>query len=217
MSRHLPKTLVAIRRYLLTSKLVSSSLTKDGRANSLLDEDAVVRLLRGNARFKHLIQTPPSRMWYDLLVYDKEYGWFPLNIKSTTTTTADNCGNLALCVQAYTNYKLDFSQPYHNGALSRILVEQLRHKKYNRSRKKDYFFLVINKNNKRDIVLNSVLGLSKIRVNTNNLPFQVCWANNREYVPGTIKAKVATFQKALRATKPSWVESFLQQMRRLRC
>lgn len=31
------------------------------------------------------------------------YGWIPVNIKTTTTLTNDNTGNLAMCVYAYTD------------------------------------------------------------------------------------------------------------------
>ena len=39
-------------------------------------------------------------MWYDILAFDNMYNWIPINIKTTTTTTSDNTGNLAICVYA---------------------------------------------------------------------------------------------------------------------
>tara|TARA_B110000503_G_C7020398_1_gene359519 strand:- start:72 stop:386 length:315 start_codon:yes stop_codon:yes gene_type:complete len=47
--------------------------------------------------------------------------------------------------------------------------------------RKDYFFLVINKNDPTDIIINSILGLKEITPNINNLPFQIMWKNNRNY------------------------------------
>ena len=52
------------------------------------------------------IKKPKARMWYDILVKDYQYGWLPVNIKTTTTKTSDNTGNLAICVYAYTNEQL---------------------------------------------------------------------------------------------------------------
>ena len=37
-------------------------------------------------------------MWYDILAYDYMYKWIPINIKTTTTKTSDNTGNLTMCV-----------------------------------------------------------------------------------------------------------------------
>ena len=67
-------------------------------------------------------------MWYDILIYDYQYGWLPVNIKSTTTLTSDNTGNLAMCVYAYTDEELDLDEVYNNGNMSKILVEKLKKK-----------------------------------------------------------------------------------------
>ena len=39
-------------------------------------------------------------MWYDILIYDYQYGWLPVNIKTTTTLTSDNTANQQ-CVFIY--------------------------------------------------------------------------------------------------------------------
>ena len=46
-------------------------------------------------------------MWYDIAVYDNIFEWIPVNIKTTTTQTHDNIGNLTLCVYAYTDEKIN--------------------------------------------------------------------------------------------------------------
>ena len=53
---------------------------------------------------------PNVRWWYDILIKDKRYGWLPVNFKSTTGLTCDNVGNLALCVYAYTNFKMKLNE-----------------------------------------------------------------------------------------------------------
>ncbi len=77
-------------------------------------------------------------MWYDILAFDYKYGWIPINIKTTTTLTCDNTGNLAMCVYAYTNELLDIhrNKSYENGKMSEILFEKLRNKQYNINCKK---------------------------------------------------------------------------------
>ena len=59
-------------------------------------------------------------MWYDILAFDYMYGWIPINIKTTTTLTSDNTGNLAMCVYAYTDEMLDIhrDKSYENGKMS---------------------------------------------------------------------------------------------------
>jgi hypothetical protein len=95
-------------------------------------------------------------MWYDILAYDFIFGWIPINIKTTTTKTADNTGNLAMCVYAYTDEILDFNKSYENGKMSIILFNKLKSKNYNRNNKKDYYFIVLNKTNSNDIIINSI-------------------------------------------------------------
>ncbi|RKV31241.1 restriction endonuclease [Helicobacter pylori] len=45
---------------------------------------------------------------------------------------------------------------------------------------RDYYFLIINKNDPKDIFINSLKGIQTLQ--PNNLPFQCKWDNNREIV-----------------------------------
>lgn len=176
-----------------------------------MDEDEVIKLL--SDKYKNRIKKPEIRMWYDILVYDYKYGWLPVNIKSTTTKTNDNTGNLAMCVHSYTDQCLDLNKGYKNGAMSKILYSKLKNKEYNSKSKKDYYFIVLNKDNINDIIINSVNGLNKLTPNINNLPFQVCWKENRIYKYKKINENVKLFIMALQKPKPSWSEQFMQNMR----
>ena len=99
---------------------------EDGRINSCMDKDVVIKLLI--EMFGNKIKKPKIRMWYDLLAYDYMYGWVPINIKTTTTITSDNTGNLAMCVYAYTDEILDIyrDKSYENGKMSEILFNKLK-------------------------------------------------------------------------------------------
>ena len=90
--------------------------------------------------------------------------------------TNDNTGNLDMCVYAYTNTILDIhtNKSYENKKMSDILFNELKNKKYNTKNKKDYYFIVLNKTNANDIIVNSVKRLTILTSNINNLPFQVC-------------------------------------------
>jgi hypothetical protein len=155
-------------------------------------------------------------MWYDILLYDFIYGWIPVNIKTTKIKSSDNVGNLALCVYSYTNEKMELSleKTYCNGPMSKILIEKIKNNQYNKNYKKEYFFLVVNKSNTKDIIINSLKGLSELNPNINNLPFQVCWDKNRNYEYKNIHLVIKMFIKTLQKPKPSWQESFMEEIRK---
>ena len=124
--KRLPLILYIIRRYLISKEFEFSKHNDDGRINSCIDEDEIIKLLI--EKFSNKIKKPKMRMWYDILIFDYIYGWIPCNIKTTSTLTHDNTGNLAMCVYAYTNEYLDIhkNNSYENGKMSNILYNKLK-------------------------------------------------------------------------------------------
>jgi len=213
--KQLPLIMYKIKKYLKLQAFQFSTKNEDGRINSCIDEDEVIKLLI--EKFGEKIKKPKIRMWYDILAFDYMYGWVPINIKTTTTITSDNTGNLAMCVYAYTNEILDIhrDKSYENGKMSDILFNKLKNKKYNTNNKKDYYFIVLNKTDATDIIVNSVKGLTILTPNINNLPFQVCWNKNREFKYENISKKIKLFIDCLQKPKPSWKETFMSNIRTL--
>ena len=213
--KQLPLIMYKIKKYLKLQAFQFSTQNEDGRINSCIDEDGVITLLV--EEFGEKIKKPKIRMWYDILAFDYMYGWIPINIKTTTTITSDNTGNLAMCVYAYTNEILDIhrDKSYENGKMSDILFDKLKNKEYNINNKKDYYFIVLNKTSTGDIIINSVKGLTLLTPNVNNLPFQVCWNKNRVFKYETITKKVKQFIDCLQKPKPSWKETFMSNIRAL--
>lgn len=213
--KQLPLIMYKIQQYLKLQAFKFSTQTKDGRINSCIDEDKVINLLI--KKFGERIIKPKIRMWYDILAYDYICGWIPINVKMTTTTTSDNTGNLAMCLYAYTDIKLDLhtNKSYENGVMSNILFNKLKNKKYNTNNKKDYYFVVLNKMNTSDIIVNSVKGLTILTPNINNLPFQVCWRKNRIFKYENTNKKIKLFIDCLQKPKPSWKEIFMSNIRTL--
>ena len=213
--KQLPLIMYIIKNYLKLQAFQFSTQNDDGRINSCIDEDEVIKLLV--EKFGEKIKKPEKRHWYDILVHDHMYGWLPINIKSTTTITSDNTGNLAMCVFAYTNEILDIhrDKSYANGKMSDILFNKLKNKKYNTNNKKDYYFIVLNKTDASDIIVNSVKGLTILTPNINNLPFQVCWDKNRTFKYENINKKIKLFIDCLQKPKPSWKETFMSNIRTL--
>lgn len=210
-AKRLPLIFYKIAAHLKNVSIIFSTTTTDGRINSSLDESSIVECLVG--KFGDRIKKSKDRHWNDISVFDTTYGWLPVNIKSTTMKTSDNTGNMAVCVHAYTDETLDLEQSYQNGPMSKILVQKIRNRAYNRSLKKDYYFIVLNKEKPGDVIVNSVRGLTKLTPNLNNLPFQVKWDENRVYHYRNIRESVKQFVEVLRKPKMSWSEEFMGAIR----
>ena len=213
--KQLPLIMYKVQKYLQIQTFKFSIQNEDGRINSCNDEDEVIKLLI--YKFGEKIKKPKIRMWFDILAFDYMYGWIPINIKTTTTITSDNTGNLTMCVYAYTNEILDIhrNKSYENGKMSDILFNKLKMKKYNTNSKKDYYFIVLNKKDSSDIIVNSVKGLTILTPNINNLPFQVRWSKNREFKYENINKKIKLFIDCLQKPQPSWKETFMLNIRTL--
>ena len=211
----LPLIMYKIQKYLQSQMFCFSTKNEDGRINSCMDEENVIELLI--QQFGDRIKKPKIRMWYDILAFDSIYDWVPINIKTTTTNTPDNTGNIAMCVHAYTNEMLDIhsSNSYASGKMSSVLFDKLKKKEYNTHNKKDYYFIVLNKTDATDIIVNSVKGLTTLTPNINNLPFQVCWDKNRVFKYENINKKIKQFIHCLQKPNPSWKETFMTNIRTL--
>ena len=209
--KRLPLSLYYIQQYLKNVNYCCVSQISDGRTNSAIDENNIINLLK--TKFGNRIVKSPDRMWHDIIVKDYLYGWIPINIKTTTTITSDNTGNLAMCVYAYTNESLDINKKYDNGNMSKVLFEKIKNNSLNTIHKKDYYFLVVNKTNSEDIIINSLKGLLLLTPNINNLPFQVCWGKNRNFKYNKISNVVKKFVECLKNSKPSWQETFMKNIR----
>lgn len=207
--KRLPNVLYYVCKYLQMINIRCNNKHDDGRLNSCIDEKNIISILGK----KFLIKIPNIRMWYDILIFDYFNGWLPLNIKTTTTNTCDNTGNLTMCVHAYTNYVVNLNRKYNNGMMSEILFSKIKNDELNKNRRKDYYFLVINKNDGNNIIINSLLGLSKMTPNLNNLPFQIKWKDNKNYEYIAIKKQVKKFIITIQKPKQNWKESFLSNMR----
>jgi hypothetical protein len=203
-----------IQHYIKECTIQFSNENDDGRINSCIDEKKIIEFL--SFKFYDRIIKPKIRMWYDILVFDYMYGWIPVNIKTTTTMTCDNTGNLAMCVYTYTNESLDIHKSYTNGKMSDLLIHKIKTKQYNKNSKKDYYFLVLNKKNPSDVIVNSVKGIKILTSNINNLPFQVCWNNNRYFEYKCIEKCISDFLVCLKKPQQNWKEIFMTDIRKIK-
>lgn len=167
----LPQMLLEMVDFLRTHDFTLSIQSRDGRINSVFNEDEICNLLSQNFS----INRPKIRDWMDFSFSENEI-FIPVNIKVSTTKTPDNL-NCKLGIY----YALTGRIPLFNNGISwedyfKTLSENLR------ENTADYYFLIINKDNPNDVFATSLKGLESINPNGNNLPFQVKWDSNRNHI-----------------------------------
>jgi hypothetical protein len=212
-SRRLPTFLHICQKAVSDAKLVLNKSTKDGRVNSTIDEGIVIEHLQ--TQFGERIKKAPERHWFDMMIFDYSYGWIPVNVKTTTMTSPDNVGNLALLLYSLTSYSMEFHKSYKNGIVAPIFTRHIRERKINQNQQRDYFFLVVNKKKTDDVVVNSLRGLKQLTHNNNNLPFQVNWSMNRKFHYHMVKEMAIKVIKTMRKPKKTWAEIFLEEVREM--
>lgn len=162
----MPRKLIQICDYLISTNVQLSSQHSDGRINSIANEGEILKSIDQ----KFHIDRPQARDWADFYI-----GTTPVNIKITTTKTADNVSSkkglyYALTGEIYTG----------NGQWDNYLCLLKQNLK---NTDKDYYFLVINKQNNSDIFINSLKNITTLQPNGNNPPFQIKWDDNRTPQP----------------------------------
>ncbi len=165
-----PTQLNEIAKFLKTNPYNLSQPLQDGRLNSSVNEEEILNTI------KHFfpIQLPKAREWWDFSFEENDI-FYPVNI--TTTKTADNL-NCKLGIY----YALCGILPTFNNEIAWEKYFQKLHKDLGKNTDRDYYFLIINKNDPKDIFINSLKGIQTLQPNGNNLPFQCKWDNNREII-----------------------------------
>lgn len=158
--------------FLKTNPYHLSQPLRDGRLNSSINEEEILNTIKDYFP----IQLPKAREWWDFSFEENDI-FYPVNIKTTTTKTADNLnGKLGIY------YALCGLVPEFNNEIAWEKYFQKLHKDLGKNTNKDYYFLIINKNDPKDIFINSLKGIQTLQPNGNNLPFQCKWDNNREII-----------------------------------
>lgn len=175
----MPEILNDIVQYLQNLDIKLSSKTDDGRINASINEGELIKEIK----VKYSINLPRKRSWYDFSITENNE-FFPVNIKVTKTSQTDNL-NCKLGIY----YTLSGLMPdFANEISAPQFFEKLK-KNLATHTDKDYYFLVFNKTNPKDIFYNSLKGLQELQANGNNLPFQCRWDKNK-------KIKLRNFEEA---------------------
>ncbi len=164
----IPTQLNEIAEFLKTNPYNLSQPLQDGRLNSSVNEEEILNTIKHSFP----IQLLKVREWWDFSFEENDI-FYPVNI--TTTKTADNL-NCKLGIY----YALCGLLPTFNNEIAWEKYFQKLHKDLGKNTDRDYYFLIINKNDPKDIFINSLKGIQTLQ--PNNLPFQCKWDNNREII-----------------------------------
>lgn len=146
-----------------------SEENRDGRINSAVNEDELLSIIK--PRFP-LIEYPKKRDWKDFS-FEENGQYIPVNIKITKTDTTDNLNCKVGIYYALTGKIPNFDNQIDWGNYLKNLRQDIT------PNNKDYYFLIINKNDSKDIYTTSLKTINKIVPNGNNLPFQARWDENK--------------------------------------
>lgn len=163
----LPNLLCKMVEFLQKQSLILSKNSRDGRINSAFNEDEIFNLL--HAHFD--INRPNMRDWFDFSFEENE-NFYPVNIKITNLST-DNLNCKLGIYYALTGKLPHFDNEIRWANFFSTIKENLA------ENSQDYYFLIINKNDTKDIFATSLKYLNELTPNGNNLPFQANWAKNR--------------------------------------
>ncbi len=177
--------------FLKKSPVALSKQSRDGRINSAFNEDEIFKCLETN----FAINRPNMRDWVDFS-FEENNIFYPVNIKVSTTKTTDNL-NCKLGIYYALTGKIP---PFGNGVSWDCYFKSLKENIQQNS--KDYYFLIINKDNSSDVFATSLKNLESILPNGNNLPFQAKWNNNRKLINRDFESAKAfllgTFEESLK-------------------
>lgn len=199
----IPKELSRITEFLQQQPIPLTRMGEDGRVDSAVNESEIIQLLEKNLHLIGISQNqfkkPKAREWYDFaLEITNDEGqtvFYPVNIKVTDTTHADNLNCKLGIYYALTGMLPDFP----NETKWQVYFNKLK-QHIGKDISKDYYFLIVNKNKSDDIFCNTLKGLHNLQPNGNNLPFQCKWDSNRDMI-------VRNFESAKKMIMSTFAES----------
>lgn len=171
----IPQPVLEISEFLSSSAVSLSSDLRDPRIDSAVNEDQLIDVIETN----FIIQRPAMRNWWDLQrTVDGEP--YPINIKVSNLLGNDNVQCKLGIYYSLTGLEPDFA----NEISWENFFEKLSLNLDSRT-DRDYYFIIVNKNNSKDVFATSLKSIATLVPNGNNLPFQCKWGSNRTPVERT--------------------------------
>lgn len=179
---YIPQILTNICGHLASHDFRISSANQDGRINYAINEDEVLNYLERTFRFgKYQLVRPQARDWFDFAI-ESSNEFYPINIKVTNTTTADNL-NCKLGIY----YALTGLKPSFGNEINWLSFFKRLNMSFGKHQDKDYYFLIVNKKDLSDVFCSTLRSIQNLTPNGNNLPFQSRWQDNHILVNRTFE------------------------------
>lgn len=187
-----PVEIINLRDY-LAEQALKWQMSHDGSAqdHSLQNEEVVIRKIRKYfAKYDggYILDVPiTKKCWYDFRIIPKNSlrDFFPWNIKITTSlgNKPDKRGDSACALIAMGFVFTNEPSTWFTETRGRSVYKDRVHMKLVNNKLdmgRDYGFLVVNKEEPSDIVVNSLRYVNPVQVtDLSNLPFQIVWKDNR--------------------------------------
>lgn len=165
----IPEVVTELKQYISEKAPDLSSRFEDGRINAAINEKEIIDLLE----LDFDIKKPRSREWWDI-TYEDDQQAYPINIKISNLRGNDNVQCKLGIYYALTGIWPDFQNEISWENFFRKLSEDI-----DTNTDRDYYFLIVNKEDSSDVIATSLKSISSLVPNGNNLPFQCNWGSNR--------------------------------------
>ena len=168
----IPSVLREVESYLRNNEVKLPSGGEDLRADSSQAEQKVVQFLQNAGRWK--VRSPAVDSGNNRAWYDAEIAGYFVDIKISQCKASDNTNAKKAIYYFLTGVEAD-SAPQHTDQFFKSMKE-----KEEPDEKRDYYYLIVNKNEPADVFFVSLKGLAHCMPAPNNLPFQSNWGKCRE-------------------------------------
>jgi|18_taG_2_1085343.scaffolds.fasta_scaffold06840_4 hypothetical protein len=202
MNLHYPETLLKMKDFLARNPIEAACSADDGRFNSAIDEETIVKHLMKEFHLGKDFILPKARAWYDMWLVKEN---LPVNIKSSTFASSDNACNFLSILWCFTDLTIDASTTPNKRKDIKELIKHARDFAH-QAIERDYWFLVVKKDDPTNVICNSIKGLRRITPNPSNLPFQINWSKNIHYLE---QPPEKSFEKCIKAIKEGYIRSAL--------
>ena len=177
----IPKVLLEVRDYLRDQRIVLSTGSASKRSDSSDSERIVVSHIQNaqthnRQRWNTLspnIGSSSGTNWYDIMIEDCY-----VDIKISECNSSDNT-NAKQAVYWFITGEIKSFCSQRRYLFSRMRANE------NPNESRDFYYLIVNKNNTSDVFIVSLKGISTLVPNGNNRPFQAQWHKCREPVSRT--------------------------------
>ncbi len=211
----IPKVLSDVTDYLQGQNLTLPVTSTGARASSAEAESYIIRQIQNSHICKVTdlnIVGKNNTSWADVKIDDCF-----CDIKISTTRTADNTN-----AKKHVYYFLTGQDPDTNSVSSQeSKIFKLMRENENVDENRDFYYLIVNKNNLDDIFVVSLKTIATLNPNPSNMPFQAkwrdcrvpvsrTWSEAREFLLGTWAESIKRKQKALAEGMPVAYPEFFE-------